>query len=356
MLNESFVPDLGIKEISNERKAFFRTARPNKRTDIDSNKLVTDFSAIENFKSTQFRKFSEKEQTKSESDDLRVYEERIEKLKNEWKYCPIIRNQFDNNKCCIYTGFFRLKLQKIIHSIPFHIIVSLLVIIDVLIVILELTIETRQLAFCSTESDCEDKCNCTETPTKAHKNETEHLVCGFVGLTHQCVLESQETPDVSRILSIVTITILSIFLVEILIKLFAFGIRFFKKCFEVFDAIVVITSFIFGVVQFFLEENEFLIFFELLIILRLWRIVRIITASIAAYNAVEEEKNENKLNTQFNEEAKNHLGLMKEYEFAKCEIIRIRELLITLKENPFPREYGITREEASCVGFNLHPV
>ena len=356
--NPDLTSELGIEEICEDRKAYFRSARTNKRSDIDSNKLVPDFPATEKFNSTIFQKFSDINErpmsNTSDSRSLPIYvDPRIEKLKEEWKYCPCMQKQYDHNKCCIYTGFFRLKLQKILHGIPFHVIVSLLVIVDVLIVLLELTIDTRQLAMCSTEEDCVNQCNYTNMPTEMHKNETEHLVCGFKGLTHQCIPESEATPNVSRILSIMTITILSIFIVEILVKFFAFGFRLFKKCFEVFDALVILISFMIDIVHFFFEENEYIILFELLIILRLWRVVRIITASIAAYNAVKEEKDKKHTDSKFTEEANIYFSLMKEYEFAKCEIIRMREVLVAMKVNPFPHEYGLTKSEASYVGVNL---
>ena len=358
MRNESFIPDVANKVISNDRIAFFRAARSNKRPDIDSNKLISDFSPAGNFQSPAFQRYSDEIEDPPKGTPLPLTDPRVEKLRNEWKYCPIMQKQFDY-KCCIYLGLFRLKLQRILHSIPFHIIVSLLVIIDVLIVILELTVETRQLAHCRSEEDCLDKCNNTQTHTQPQnytelKNETEHLICGFVGLTHRCVLESEATPDVSRILSIMTITILSIFVLEVLIKLFAFGFGLFKKCFEVFDAIVILISFIIDVVHFFFEENELVILFELLIILRLWRIVRIITASIAAYNAVKEEEEEKKTKMKFDEEAKHYLSLIKEYECARCEIIRVRELLVAKREDPFPPEYRLTREEADYFHVSFH--
>ncbi|KAI6651035.1 hypothetical protein LOD99_5612 [Oopsacas minuta] len=345
-----------LQDICEERKVYFRSVRTDNRLDIDTNKLVSDFASVEEFQSLL---------NKSDTHNLdhtpltpeggnagffqtQNVDPRIKQLKNEWKYCQCAQKQYDY-QCCIQFGFFRLKLQKILHSLIFHIIVSLLVVIDVLIVVLELTIETRQLAHCKEDEECEKIiCNNTNTST----NSSEHIICGFVGLTHQCIPESEATPDVSRILSITSICILSIFFIEILIKIFAFGFRFFIHFFEVFDAVIITLSLMVDVVHLVFEENEFLILFELIIILRLWRIVRIITAAIAAYDSVKEGNIEKKIHEQHCYDAKLYLNLMKEYRFAKCELIRVREILVGMKVNPFPNDYAITKKEELCIGLN----
>ena len=338
--------EMEMKVISEDRKDLFRTARPANRPDINSHKLISDFSASEHFMSSAFHKFYEKSEVHSKG-DCPIYEDpRVETLKSEWKFCPIMQKQY-NYKCCIYFGLFRLKLQKILHSIPCHILVSLLVLIGVSIVVFQLFLASPEFAICRSDEDCENKCN---NNTELSRNGTEQLVCGYVGLTHQCVRERDTTTDVGRILRIMTISILSIFLVEIAIKIFAFGLTFFKKCFEVFDAVVVIVSFTLDVMEFFFEERKLIILFGLLIILRLWKVVHVITSSFAAYEAMKKDKRKRKAKKQFKEEAEHHLGLMKEYDYAKCEIIRMRELLVGMDVNPFPPEYELTELEVSTAG------
>lgn len=84
-------------------------------------------------------------------------------------------------------------------------------------------------------------------------------------------------PQVFHYLSL---SILTIFLVEVGFKVFVYGREFFYHKFEVLDGIVVIVSFILDVVLIFLEHE-----FEavgLLILLRLWRVARIINGGCRA--------------------------------------------------------------------------
>ena len=77
---------------------------------------------------------------------------------------------------------------------------------------------------------------------------------------------------IESILHYGSITILSIFVVEVILKVLAFRREFFKKIEEVVDGIIVIISFIFDLV--FMNHN-LLKYSGLLIILRLWRMIRI---------------------------------------------------------------------------------
>lgn len=84
-------------------------------------------------------------------------------------------------------------------------------------------------------------------------------------------------PQVFHYLSL---SILTIFLVEVGFKVFVYRREFFYHKFEVLDGIVVIVSFILDVVLIFLEHE-----FEavgLLILLRLWRVARIINGGCRA--------------------------------------------------------------------------
>ncbi len=76
-----------------------------------------------------------------------------------------------------------------------------------------------------------------------------------------------------QILHFTSIGLLGLFVVEVILKLIAFGVHFFYKFEELIDAIIIIISFVLDIV---FINNEFLKFMGVLIFLRLWRIVRIV--------------------------------------------------------------------------------
>lgn len=78
----------------------------------------------------------------------------------------------------------------------------------------------------------------------------------------------------AEVLHAMSLSIVSLFMIEISVKVIAFGLDFFKSKLEVFDAIVVIISFVLDVLSLVLEEQFAAL--QLLILLRLWRIVRVI--------------------------------------------------------------------------------
>lgn len=71
-----------------------------------------------------------------------------------------------------------------------------------------------------------------------------------------------------------SIAILTFFMIEIFLKLFVFLWEFFHHKFEILDAIIVVVSFVLDIVLLF-REHEFEAL-GLLILLRLWRVARII--------------------------------------------------------------------------------
>ncbi|XP_060764900.1 voltage-gated hydrogen channel 1 [Neoarius graeffei] len=78
-------------------------------------------------------------------------------------------------------------------------------------------------------------------------------------------------PQVFRYLSL---ALLTFFVVELGFKLYAYRLEFFHHKFEVFDAIIVIVSFILDIVD--LSKKNAFDATGLLILLRLWRVARII--------------------------------------------------------------------------------
>ena len=81
-------------------------------------------------------------------------------------------------------------------------------------------------------------------------------------------------PDV---LHSISIAILSMFVLESLVKLFAFGAAFLKLGWEVFDTLVVIVTFVLDVVM--QHSHSSTNGLGLFIILRLWRVARILNSN-----------------------------------------------------------------------------
>ncbi|XP_075034540.1 voltage-gated hydrogen channel 1 [Mixophyes fleayi] len=92
-------------------------------------------------------------------------------------------------------------------------------------------------------------------------------------------------PEVFHYLSI---SVLSFFLLEIAGKLYAFRLEFFHHKFEVFDAVIVVISFIVDVV--YITREDVFSAVGLLILLRLWRVARIVNGVILSVKSRAEEK------------------------------------------------------------------
>ncbi|XP_053328973.1 voltage-gated hydrogen channel 1 [Spea bombifrons] len=92
-------------------------------------------------------------------------------------------------------------------------------------------------------------------------------------------------PEVFHYLSI---SVLTFFLVEIVGKLYAFRLEFFHHKFEVFDAAIVVISFIIDIV--YISREDIFNAVGLLILLRLWRVARIVNGVIVSVKSRAEEK------------------------------------------------------------------
>ncbi|XP_077163457.1 voltage-gated hydrogen channel 1 [Paroedura picta] len=97
--------------------------------------------------------------------------------------------------------------------------------------------------------------------------------------------EHEIVPEVFHYLSL---SILTLFLVEVSFKLFAYRLEFFHHKFEVLDAIVVVISFVLDIVVLFLKHDFEA--FGLLILLRLWRVARIINGIILSVKTRSEQQ------------------------------------------------------------------
>ncbi|XP_051277249.1 voltage-gated hydrogen channel 1 [Dicentrarchus labrax] len=132
---------------------------------------------------------------------------------------------------------FRESLQRLYISDRFQILVVCLVILDAFFVLAELLIDLSVI-----------------------KLEHGHLA-----------------PEVFHYLSL---ALLTFFMVELAGKLFAYQLEFFQHKFEVFDGLVVVLSFVLDIVFIFHEDA-----FDgmgLLILLRLWRVARIINSILVS--------------------------------------------------------------------------
>lgn len=91
-----------------------------------------------------------------------------------------------------------------------------------------------------------------------------------------------------KVFHYLSLSILTIFLVEVGFKVFVYGREFFHHKFEVLDGVVVIVSFILDLVLLF-REHEFEAV-GLLILLRLWRVARIINGIILSVKTRSEQQ------------------------------------------------------------------
>ncbi|KAL3857163.1 hypothetical protein ACJMK2_011879 [Sinanodonta woodiana] len=126
---------------------------------------------------------------------------------------------------------FRDNVKSIIHSHKFQIIIICFVVLDCLLVIAELLFDLK-------------------------------------------IIHTSEHSEVPHILHYASIGILSLFIIELIVKLYAVRLEFFHHKIEIFDAVIIIVSFALDIVYRNTIGPESGT--GLLIVLRLWRVVRII--------------------------------------------------------------------------------
>lgn len=134
----------------------------------------------------------------------------------------------------------RERFGKVLGSGRVHFAVVCLVLLDVLLVISEVILD---LHLCSLR-------------THEHDN-------------HEAI---ESTKHTIHILHLCSIAILGVFLFEILLKLIAYDVAFFRKPGEVFDALLVSISFALDLKL----TGEAATVVEMLLLLRLWRVTRIV--------------------------------------------------------------------------------
>ncbi|XP_020779225.2 voltage-gated hydrogen channel 1 [Boleophthalmus pectinirostris] len=94
------------------------------------------------------------------------------------------------------------------------------------------------------------------------------------------IIEVEHGHIAPEIFHYLSLALLTFFVVELMGKLFAYRLEFFQHKFEVFDGLVVVVSFVLDIVFIFREDA-----FDamgLLILLRLWRVARIINGILVS--------------------------------------------------------------------------
>ncbi|KAL3857160.1 hypothetical protein ACJMK2_011855 [Sinanodonta woodiana] len=132
---------------------------------------------------------------------------------------------------------FRGKLKFIIHSHKFQIIIICFVVLDCLLVISALLFDLK-------------------------------------------IIHTSEHSEVPHILHYASIGILSLFIIELIVKLYAVRLEFFHHKIEIFDAVIIIVSFTLDIV--YRDHTGIESGTGLLIVLRLWRVIRIINGIVVS--------------------------------------------------------------------------
>ncbi|XP_006640488.2 voltage-gated hydrogen channel 1 [Lepisosteus oculatus] len=94
------------------------------------------------------------------------------------------------------------------------------------------------------------------------------------------IIKADSEKIAPKVFHYLSLALLTFFMVELLGKLFAYQLEFFKHKFEVFDGIVVIVSFILDIV--YISHEDAFDGVGLLILLRLWRVARIINGVLVS--------------------------------------------------------------------------
>ncbi|CAH3034460.1 unnamed protein product [Pocillopora meandrina] len=127
-----------------------------------------------------------------------------------------------------------------------------------------------------------------------------------------------------HILHYTSIAILSIFMIELFVKIYAMGLTFFKHKMEIFDGIVVTVSFALDIA--FSGKEGAVDGIGLIVLLRLWRVTRIVNGIVLSVQIQADRKIE--VLEKENSELKEELEQLK----SKCEQLEVLVKII-LNEN-----------------------
>lgn len=129
-----------------------------------------------------------------------------------------------------------------------------------------------------------------------------------------------------QILHYISIAILSIFMIELFVKIYAMGLTFFKHKMEIFDGIVVTVSFALDIA--FSGKEGAVDGIGLIVLLRLWRVTRIVNGIVLSVQIQADRKIE--VLEKENSELKEELEQLK----SKCEQLEVE--LKTFKHETGP--------------------
>eukprot|EP00731_Ephydatia_muelleri_P016269 Em0009g693a len=189
---------------------------------------------------------------------------------------------------------FRSLLRHVLHHKFVHLIVIFLIVVDALVVLFVFLLEVEALVpsscvgfglrpqaeYCHYHMSSRNYCGphaqlLLDNLNISAGNGQDICKCGYKGGKKSCIaFDAENEVNPAKVLNGISLGILSLFMIEIALKIVASGFGFFAHKFEVFDATIVVLSWIIDVAS---EKEEGA--FEaasLLILLRLWRLLRII--------------------------------------------------------------------------------
>lgn len=189
---------------------------------------------------------------------------------------------------------FRSLLRHVLHHKIVHLMVVILIMVDALVVLFVFLLEVGALVpsgcvgfglrpqaeYCHYHVNSRNYCGphaqlLLDNLNISAGNGTDICKCGFMGGKKRCIpFDMDDGVNPAKVLNGISLGILSLFMIEITLKIVASGFGFFAHKFEVFDATIVVLSWIIDVASE-IEEGAFEAA-SLLIILRLWRLVRIL--------------------------------------------------------------------------------
>ncbi|KAI1882473.1 hypothetical protein AGOR_G00251120 [Albula goreensis] len=94
------------------------------------------------------------------------------------------------------------------------------------------------------------------------------------------IIKADQGRIAPQVFHFLSLALLTFFMVELAGKLFAYRLEFFRHKFEVFDAVVVVVSFVLDIV--YVSSEDAFDGMGLLILLRLWRVARIINGILVS--------------------------------------------------------------------------
>ncbi|KAI1900706.1 hypothetical protein AGOR_G00052660 [Albula goreensis] len=115
------------------------------------------------------------------------------------------------------------------------------------------------------------------------------------------IIKADDNHIAPQVFHALSLTVLTFFILELAGKVFAYGLEFFKHKFEVLDGAVVIVSFVLDII--YISHEDAFNATGLLILLRLWRVARIINGVLISVKSRSHRK------IQKLKETNNHLVL-----------------------------------------------